>query len=60
LQLLLLFVLIGVGSASVYGSAAYMPAFHAYLVPAVAPVGVRLLFVGDDLHQVLGLMTTCR
>lgn len=56
-QLLLLFVLIGMGSASVYASAAYMPAFHAYLTPAVAPVGVMLLLQGGTLHGVLALMT---
>jgi signal transduction histidine kinase/CheY-like chemotaxis protein len=54
---LLLFVLIGMGSASVYASASYMPAFHAYLSPAVAPVGVMLALQGDTLHLVLAAMT---
>lgn len=57
LQLILLFVLIGMGSASVYATASYMPAFHAYLTPAVAPVGVMMLREGDTLHLVLGAMT---
>lgn len=56
-QLILLFVLIGMGSASVYASASYMPAFHAYLTPAVAPVGLMMLREGDSVHMVLAAMT---
>jgi signal transduction histidine kinase len=56
-QLFLLFVLIGMGSSSVYASTSYMPAFHAFLYPAIVPVGVQLLMVNDLTHVLLGTMT---
>ena len=56
-QLLLLFVLIGVVSSAVYASASYMPAFYAFAVPAIVPVGINLLVINDAVHVVLGLLT---
>ncbi len=39
-QLLLLFVLIGMGSSAVYALTPHLPTFHAFLLPSIAPTFV--------------------
>ena len=55
-QLVLLFVLIGVASSAVYASATYLPAFYAFVLPAIMPAGLWLLAINDTVHIVLGLL----
>lgn len=56
-QLLLLFVLIGMGSASVYSLTPFIPAFYAFFLPSIIAAGVVFAREGGTLHGVLATMT---
>ncbi len=55
-QLLLLFVLIGMGSASVYSLTPFIPAFYAFFLPSIIAAGVVFVREGGALHSVLAIM----
>jgi signal transduction histidine kinase len=55
-QLLLLFVLIGMGSSAVYALTPYLPAFFAFLLPCIIPAGFVFAIQGDSLHALLAIM----
>jgi PAS domain S-box-containing protein len=56
-QVFLAFILGGMvaGTAAVYS--AVMGAFLAYSIPALVPIAVRFLAMGDELHLAMGAMT---
>jgi signal transduction histidine kinase/ActR/RegA family two-component response regulator len=56
-QLFILFVLMGMGAGAVTSLTAFLPAFYAYLLPSLLPVGVMLILVADPMHTALGVMS---
>ena len=55
-QLLILFILAGMGAGSVASLCAYRPAFFAYFLPSMAPIMVRLLIEEGHTHNVLSFL----
>jgi diguanylate cyclase (GGDEF)-like protein/PAS domain S-box-containing protein len=55
-EILLAFVLGGMGAGATVTLAAYLPAFLAYLVPSVLPFALRLAMVGDAEHLAMSGM----
>jgi two-component system cell cycle sensor histidine kinase/response regulator CckA len=56
-QLLIAFVLGGMGAGAAGTLSCYMPAFYAYFIPSLAPLCVRLLTYGDGVHGAMAGMT---
>ena len=56
-QLLILFVLVGMGAGSVSSLTVYLPAFFAYFPVSMLPVAIVLFMQGDSIHLALGVMT---
>jgi signal transduction histidine kinase len=55
-QVLLAFVVGGMGAGASSSVASHLPAFYAFLLPAVVPLGVRFAMVGDKFHLGMALM----
>ena len=55
-QLLVTFVIGGMGAAAAGTLSCYLPAFIAFLVPALIPLVVRTFLVADPLHLAMGCM----
>jgi diguanylate cyclase (GGDEF)-like protein/PAS domain S-box-containing protein len=55
-EVVLAFVLGGMGAGAAVSLAAYLPAFIAYLLPAVLPFAFRLATVGDAEHLAMAAM----
>jgi signal transduction histidine kinase/ActR/RegA family two-component response regulator len=55
-QVLITFVIGGMGAGAAGTLACYPLAFWAYLAPAVVPLATRLLLVGDRLHMAMAAM----
>jgi len=49
-QVLLAFVIGGMGAGASSSIASHLPAFYAFIVPAVAPITIRFALVGDRFH----------
>jgi len=56
-QLLIAFVIGGMGAGAAGTLSCYMPAFYAYFVPSLVPLIVRLLTMGSGVHQAMAGMT---
>ncbi len=57
-QLLVAFVIGGMGAGAAGALACYLPAFFAYFVLSVAPLIARLFLEGGDVHMGMGAMVT--
>ena len=55
-EIVLAFVLGGMGAGATVSLAAHLPAFFAYLVPSVLPFALRLTIVGDAEHLAMAGM----
>jgi two-component system, cell cycle sensor histidine kinase and response regulator CckA len=55
-QILIPFVIGGMGAGAAGTISAYRPAFLAYLVPSVVPVACRMLAIGGPLYLAMGIM----
>lgn len=55
-QLFLLFVTMGVGLGASYGLISYLPAFYAFIVPAISLAVVPFFRDGDAMHVSLGAL----
>ena len=55
-QVLLAFVVGGMGAGASSSVASHLPAFYAFLLPAVVPLGIRFAIVGDKFHAGMALM----
>jgi len=55
-EIVLAFVLGGMGAGATVTLAAYLPAFLAYLIPSVLPFALRLAIVGDAEHLAMSGM----
>jgi signal transduction histidine kinase/CheY-like chemotaxis protein len=55
-QILITFAVGGMGAAAAGTLACYLPAFWAYLLPALIPLTVRTFAMGDNLHLAMGLI----
>ncbi len=55
-QLLLLFVVAGLGAGAISSLTAYLPAFYAFLLSMMVPAGLGHLLSTDDTHLALGAM----
>jgi signal transduction histidine kinase len=55
-QVLLAFVVGGMGAGASSSVASHLPAFYAFLLPAVIPLGVRFALVGDKFHLGMAVM----
>ncbi len=56
-QVLLALVVGGMGAGASSSVASHIPAFYAFLLPAVVPLGIRFALVGDKFHLGMALMT---
>jgi hypothetical protein len=56
-QVVILLVLGGMAAGAAASAATFFPAFLAFLVPALAPMAIRLLAEGDRVHVGLGAMS---
>jgi two-component system, cell cycle sensor histidine kinase and response regulator CckA len=56
-QLLIAFVLGGMGAGAAGTLSCYMPAFYAYFIPSLVPLAIRLLTYGDGVHGAMAGMT---
>jgi len=54
IELILPFVVAGMAAAAAGTTAIYMPAFVAFLVPALAGIALRAFLIGDSLHVAMG------
>lgn len=55
-QLLITFVLGGMGAGAAATLSSWLPAFHAYFLPSVVPLTLRLVLVGDSTHYAMAGM----
>jgi signal transduction histidine kinase len=55
-QVLLALVVGGMGAGASSSVASHLPAFYAFLLPAVVPLGIRFAIVGDKFHYGMSLM----
>lgn len=55
-QLFILFILVGMGAASVSSLTILLPAFFVYFPVSMLPVNIMLFWVGDPIHVALGMM----
>lgn len=55
-QLLIFFILAGMGAGSVASLCAYRPAFYAYFLPSMVPILIRLLLEGGRIHAILSFL----
>ena len=55
-QLLIFFILTGMGAGSVASLCAYKPAFYFYFLPSMTPIVVRLLMEEGEIHILLGCL----
>ncbi len=53
------FVLAGMVGGSVASLSAFVPAYYAYAIPAVAPFAIRSFMIGGELFSVLGILSLC-
>ncbi len=56
-QLVILFILLGMGAGAATTLTAYLPAFITYFPLSILPITIMMLMMGDPLHQTLSLMT---
>jgi two-component system cell cycle sensor histidine kinase PleC len=56
LQGFIVFVLGGLSAGAVATLGSYLPAFFCFIIPALVPLGSRLLFQGETLYVTMGLM----
>ncbi|MCF6261920.1 MAG: hybrid sensor histidine kinase/response regulator [Gammaproteobacteria bacterium] len=56
-QLFILVVLTGMSAGAISTLTAYLPAFYAFVIPAMLPIGIMFLLEDDRMHTTLGLMT---
>jgi len=56
-QLLILFVLVGMGAGAVSSLTTYLPAFLAYFPVTMIPILIKLLLVGEPIQLSLGVMS---
>jgi two-component system cell cycle sensor histidine kinase/response regulator CckA len=56
-QILITFVIGGMGAGAAGTISCYPPAFVAYLVPSVAPLALRMFSLGHPLYLGMGMMT---
>lgn len=57
-QLLILFMLVGMGAGSVATLSNYLPAFYTYFLVSMIPITIKFYQFGDSLHFSLAVMTT--
>ena len=57
-QVLLAFVIGGMGAGASSSIASHLPAFYAFIVPAVVPLALRFALVGDRFHWGMFAMMT--
>ena len=55
-QILIAFVIGGMGAGAAGTLSSHLPAFWAYLLPSVLPLLVRVALIGDSLHLAMGAM----
>jgi signal transduction histidine kinase/CheY-like chemotaxis protein len=55
-QILITFVVGGMGAAAAGTLSCYLPAFWAFLLPALVPLAVRTFTLGDRLHVGMGII----
>jgi signal transduction histidine kinase len=55
-QVLLAFVVGGMGAGASSSVASHLPAFYAFLLPAVVPLAIRFAVIGDKFHLGMALM----
>jgi signal transduction histidine kinase/ActR/RegA family two-component response regulator len=55
-QILLTFAVGGMGAAAAGTLAAHLPAFFAFLIPALVPLAARTFAMGDSLHLAMGFI----
>lgn len=55
-QLLLLFVVVGIGAGSLPTLGMYLPSFFAFFPALIVPVGIRFFLVGEKFQNALGMM----
>ncbi len=55
-QMLIFFILAGMGAGSVASLCAYRPAFYAYFLPSMAPILIRLVLEEGELHGILAFL----
>ncbi len=56
-QLFILVILTGMSAGAISTLTAYLPAFYAFVVPAMLPIGVMFLLEDERMYTALGLMT---
>jgi len=56
-QLFILMILTGMSAGAISTLTAYLPAFYAFVIPAMLPTGIMFLLEDDRMHTTLGLMT---
>jgi signal transduction histidine kinase/CheY-like chemotaxis protein len=56
-ELILIFVIAGMGAGAAGTLAWYLPAFYLFAIPAILPLAVRILAQGGALHVAMGLLT---
>jgi signal transduction histidine kinase len=56
-QLLILFVLVGMGAGAVSSLTTYLPAFLAYFPVTMIPILIKLIMVGEPIQISLGVMS---
>ncbi|HHI92174.1 MAG TPA: response regulator [Gammaproteobacteria bacterium] len=56
-QLFILIILTGMSAGAISTLTAYLPAFYAFVIPAMLPIGIMFLLEDDRMHITLGLMT---
>lgn len=57
-QVFIAFVLAGMVGGAVGVFSPLMPVFLSFSIPALAPITIRFLVSGDELHMAMGIMTT--
>jgi len=55
-QLFILIILVGMTAGAMSTLTAYLPAFYAFVVPAMLPIGIMFLLEDDRMHTALGIM----
>jgi len=56
-QLFILIILTGMSAGAISTLTAYLPAFYAFVIPVMLPIGIMFLLEDDRMHTALGLMT---
>jgi signal transduction histidine kinase/ActR/RegA family two-component response regulator len=57
-QAFIAFLLAGMVAGAVGVFSPIMPAFLAFSIPALAPITIRFIIIGDEIHLAMGAMTT--